>query len=191
MIFVDKMLYGKAHNWVIGQEQAWTTAGKFPFTVPDTGYYDVILIGGGGGGGSTKGGHGAGGGGSSGEIYQNVFLPSGDIVTLLVGTGGEGGRPENPNKNGREGGDTQFGNVLRVHGGEGGSYLGDGGAGYGRLGHDGEDARGTIGGAGGKGYLYNGVLYGTGGGGGRAGNQPTAGVPGGGGLVVVKLVAYA
>lgn len=187
MIFVDKKLYGKAHNWQIGQEQAWTTRGDFDFVVPDDGYYEIILIGGGGGGGGGTIARCGGGGGTGGKSEQ-IALQAGAHWHVYVGAGGHGGKSA---QIGSIGDSTLFeGSTTRytANGGGPGKPNGDGGPGYGNLGQAGSDGTYSTPGSGSEGYLYNGVYYGAGGSGGHLRNAGTDGTDG---LVVVKLVAYA
>ena len=214
MIFVDRKLYGKAHNWKIGQEQAWTNPGSYSFTVPDTGDYEVIVVSGGGGGAGGsysmllqkryRNPIGGSGGGTSGSS-MTIRLIKDDVVRVYVGTGGKGGSSAmggGSKTAGKYGTASAFGDIAGIEGAPASSTgLGPGspGDGHGNIGSSGEHGFGepeiTLQCAhGGIGYSYEGVTYGAGGDGGWFPDDAKSlvdGGKGGDGLVVVRLLAYA
>ena len=143
------------------------------FTVPE-GVTEVYLSGCGGGGGGAGGGcrtntaewGGGGGGGGAGKpvIKQVVAVTPGEVIDILIGSGGTGGKAS-ANASGTYGGDgglTKFGGYLTLPGGSSGvpggggsaNAGGAGGGGYpsGSMGNDGIASTGVIGsGSGGAG----------------------------------------
>ena len=178
-----------ASNYV---QYAWTV----PASVTSI---SMLAIGGGGGGSastlSSNGVAGGGGGGGALSYTNNLSVTPGDIYTVYVGYGGDGGTSSG-NNNAFEGGFSAMyrgGNyVVYSQGGAKGSYnvtsgytanaLGGGsygtintGGGNGGAGGNGSNGNGGGGGGGAGGYS------GTGGQGGRYNVVPTAGSGGGGG----------
>jgi hypothetical protein len=110
------------------------TASK-TWTTPYTGMYKITLVGGGGGGGSggTTSSDKNGGGGGSGGAFQFIFIADTiQAISLVIGAGGEGGRPPQPGgigRNGTSGGDSYFGTLSAGGGdyGRGGTRVTDAG----------------------------------------------------------------
>lgn len=141
-----------------GSTQEFTTSGAF--TVPPNSTLLKIEVVGAGG---TGGGNGGGGGGGGGFASGTYAVTPGDVITVVVGTGGAGAAA----------GTSSVGTFLSATGGENGTSvpnpnLGGGGAG-------GTGSGGTIvnntGGTGGGGYW----TYFGGGGGGAAGSLNNGG----------------
>ena len=142
------------------------------FSVPVTGWYEVMCIGGGHRGGNGLQNYSTGGGGGAGEVVADfIYLEKGQTVSVTIGSG--------------SGGTTSFGTYLNARGGNVGTYSstsqsGVGGAGYpagenGRVASTGINVCGANGGD-------NGTPYGGGGGGGSSSNVAnTGGKPGGNG----------
>ena len=174
------------------------------FTVLESGYYDILVVGAGGGGGSAGGGIGPGGGGGGGEVnYQGSVLLTAGSYAVTVGAGGAGGTgAQYPNGHdstrGSNGGSSSFDGTYDAAGGGGGgtnannvpkaaqSGFTGGGAGYSETGAAASGAGGD-GGDGGTSSPFDG-----GGGGGAAPDDgddgDTAGNPAGGtGLYVAQF----
>jgi hypothetical protein len=102
---------------------------------------EVLVVAGGGGGGYNH----SGGGGGGGVVYNNATgLASGQIVNVVIGTGGAGGRGNvNGHYQGDNGGNSAFGAIIAYGGGGGGSRH-DGAAPLG-------EGNGAVGGSGGGG----------------------------------------
>ena len=148
-------------------------------------YY--LVVGGGGGGGYYYGGGGGGGGVKIGSIV----IPSTDVLTITVGSGGasnttRSNRPFPVTNNGQPGGNSTitFKNntnlIVDVSGGTGGIFY-DVNAWYGQKGGNSGYPQNNTGGAGGG---NNSALAGGGGGGGAGGigNNSTSGNGGNGGI---------
>ena len=143
---------------------AFTSPGKFFFTVPTSGDYSLEAFGASGGDGHM------GAGGLGAELTGDIFLTAGEDLTLFVG-----GRGQSSGVGGGGGGSFVFlgTSLLAVAGGGGGGgFSVDGG--FGRSGTSGGAGGGTDGGAGGM----NGS---GGGGGGYSGGGGGGGYGGGGG----------
>ena len=140
---------------------------------------EILIVAGGGGGGR---GTSAGGGGAGGLIYiPSELLPSGSVVSVIVGTGGNGSTATN--QKGGDGQNSGFLTYTAIGGGGGGSNnntvrdgnLGGSGGGGARQGSNGSGGTGS----GGQGNIgANGSSQGAnlrGGGGGGAGGAGTTG----------------
>lgn len=79
--------------------QAAASGAQFPAPFLVEGYYNVVLSGGGGGGGGGDGA-GGGGGGAGAAPFTTVKLLSPGVYKLTIGTGGEGGKPGQPTRDG-------------------------------------------------------------------------------------------
>ena len=121
--YVDNNAGGSQDIKIFETDDVWTK----PATVK---LVEVRLLAGGGGGGAPKSAttYRCGGGGGGGEFKKFTFLASElpETVDVTIGRGGAGG---NPDQNGEDGEDTQFGSYLIAHGGKGGSNYGYGGKG--------------------------------------------------------------
>lgn len=109
----------------------------------------AIVVAGGGGGGARA----AGGGGAGGLVYrQTLTLSVGAVESITVGQGGLGGysMPVFTNRQGLNGGDSQFGTHTSAMGGGGGGGAGDAGNTY-RAGLNGGSGGGASGDAAGNG----------------------------------------
>ncbi|MFA5337413.1 MAG: glycine-rich domain-containing protein [Candidatus Omnitrophota bacterium] len=170
-----------------------------------------VKVWGAGGGGSTglSSTTIGGGGGGAGGYSEGLVTVVGD-VSVIVGTGGVGGRIRDGNSNGANGSSSSFGSFITANGGAGAIYTnykspGAGGAGgsasggaFNIAGGGGENGvahtivdKTTISGYPGKGGVSGSKLgsYGQGGGGGSGdagGNNPGPGDPGQNGLVVIS-----
>ena len=105
------------------QVHTFTATGSNSFSVTESGYVEVLLVGGGGGGGNTI----AGGGGGGGFIVTNrFFVEGGSNYTVMVGAGGlgsptsEGYAPASIG--GRRGADSSFATFVAYGGGGGRNY---------------------------------------------------------------------
>ncbi len=140
-IQVEKVYLGSAEVWNYQDPPGsivYDTPGTYTFTVP-RGYTEVtVCMVGGGGSGSTcdEGGcnsTGGAGGGYAGEEYSDtVSVTPGEEITVVVGAGGDGVRPNNDHfVYGKAGGDSSFGTITASGGARGGpsGYHGDYGAG--------------------------------------------------------------
>ncbi|AFM01454.1 hypothetical protein Desde_3163 [Desulfitobacterium dehalogenans ATCC 51507] len=156
----------------------WTTPGTYSFTVPEgvNSIFALIQAGGGGGGGNTPGQVGGGGGGGGGYGVFSIPVTPGQILPIVVGSGGLGGTINYYDGSkwtgataGQDGGNSSVGSYSCT-GGKGGSpggsypYGGLGGIGnsYGRNGTPGTQGEyySPSNGLGGAGGMNN---YGTGG----------------------------
>lgn len=191
------------------QTLAFTMPGTHTWTVPATAGCGTVLLtvqawGAGGGGGAaasrqTSGGSeacsGAGGGGGGGYTIRSYTVNSGEVYTIVVGSGGAGGVGSNASKaanNGSVGGNSTFngpatvgpGTLIAYGGNAGGgalinntsgaSHLGDNGAG----GAGGGGANGTVsflGGSGSAGEHSGSCADVSGAGGGGAGSNANGG----------------
>ena len=121
-------------------QEAFTSAGSYTFTVPiGVSTISAVCIGGGGGGcgaaGNTAQNSGSGGGGGGLAYKNNISVTDGEVLTLNIGTGGDGGTTSNTSaRDGDDGTDTTLtrsdGTVLcRAKAGQGGSRASAGGQG--------------------------------------------------------------
>lgn len=169
-----------------GVVRSFTTVGTTSWTAPSDVTQIEILVVAGGGSGSIGGG--GGGGGAGGLIYNNQYpVTPGQTYTVTVGSGGTG-TTGGPDINGSAGGNSVFGNLIAIGGGQGahngyaGQTGGSGGGGYGTSTSapgSGTAGQGFAGAAGGSG---SGVTNGGGGGGagavGGTGSSTNGGVGG-------------
>ena len=152
--------------------------------IPDSVHAKVLVVAGGGGGGMDMGG----GGGGGGVIYEPSYLLSAGSTKIVVGKGGDGAPAACSNGQpcahqfaiaAKSGGNSEFGNLIAIGGGYGGSsYAGyapgwqgsSGGSGGGMSGYacDGTQYTSGIAGQGYRGGV-NGCYYYSGGGGGADG----------------------
>jgi len=150
--------------------QTWTVpAGVYVITVECWG-------GGGGGGGTYTPGNNDGGGGGGGGGFRGgmISVSPGDMITIVVGTAGNGAGNDHTGGNGGNSSVSHTNGIITAFGGTGGGYSNNGGTG----GNGGGGSfSGTIsnqtswnGGTGGTGNTNNG-----GGGGGGAGNAQNGG----------------
>jgi hypothetical protein len=112
------------YSWgALGSVSNTTTNTTYEWTTPSTTMIaDVLMVAGGGGGGGTIGG----GGGAGGLLFYEGETLSGQ-KTIVVGNGGEGGIGWNePDGEGKPGGDTSFTGLTTTIGGGGGSNYNDG-----------------------------------------------------------------
>jgi hypothetical protein len=172
----------------------FSEVGSSYLQVLNSGTVECLVVAGGGGGGMDMGGGGGGGGVLSSSTYK---VNAGEIIPIVVGAGGSGGpggggetrtdgHGTQPNDHqftipATGGGDSQFGSLVAIGGGFGGSSYrgytpgiagGVGGSGGGASGYN--DNAGTfLGGAGTTGQGFRGgnstAAYYSGGGGGAAG----------------------
>ncbi|MEY2986261.1 MAG: hypothetical protein RJB24_490 [Candidatus Parcubacteria bacterium] len=171
-------------------DQVFTTPGVYSFVVPEgVTKIQSILIGGGGGGGHHAYGsfnQGGGGGGGGLRYGRKISVASGEILTVIVGAGGNGG---GLGSGGENGGDSSLKRVdealLVAEGGKGGTFNWPGGIAAGGTGTPFSDL--VTGGNGGNGAgpevfnSYSMGLFGAGGGGaggysGNGGNGAGSGV---------------
>ena len=163
-----------SETFPVGQ-QAYTTAQTTTFTVPNgCTSISAVCIGGGGGGAGSDGqprNQGCTGGGGGALAYGTIPVTPGEILTIVVGSGGNAGA--NGGGNGGTGGDTTIsrGATVLIRGGGGG----------------GGNERSTTGGTAGT-RTYDASVTSTGGGNGGAGGtcasggtSGTVGASGGGG----------
>lgn len=183
----------------------YTEPGTYSFTVPDDVFFLGALCIGGGGGGSRDNNNAETGGGGGGGLRFTRYLPvnPGEILTIVVGSGGPGATS---NGSGTAGGNTTISRggttLLQANGGGGGTITTGGtggtgttlggiiGGGNGGNGGNEDNTNNTDGGGGGAGgYSGNGGVggtnagtggNGTGGGGGGGGAAGTGGGGGGG-----------
>lgn len=160
-------------------EVVFTTPGTYQWTVP-AGVYSVNAVAVGGGAG-VETGYGAGGGGLGWK--NNIPVTPGDVITVVVGKGGDATTTlaTYSGNRYRVGEDSYFKSATLVKGGggqlgapagaNGGSFVGDGG---------GNGGTGSVSGGGGAGG-YSGRGGGGGNGAGSAGEAGTGGAAGGGG----------
>lgn len=179
------------------------------FTVPCTAQYQITSVGAGGNGGSggdayyqegtdmNYAGAGGGGGSSSYVIQKNFYLTEGTqytvrgqygrIVDLVTNNGGRRGGDASPGNTGTKGASAGTGSNPGTAGSPGGSisniYSGT--------------VSGGAGGAGGQGYLYQGIRYGGGGAGGKGGDvisgtlgSGSSGNWGSFGMILIELVSF-
>jgi hypothetical protein len=158
----DLMLHGLIGKNVVHGLQTYTIPGTYNFTVPN-GVKQLSAIGVAGGGG----GSGYAGGGGGGSLITTIDVTPGQIIPIIVGTGGNGTQTSSAN----DGGNTTVSSYT-CYGGKAptGNPGGSGGVGYGYggNGNKGDKADGinaSYGGVGGTGE--NG--YGKGGNGGQNG----------------------
>jgi len=121
----------------------FTAGGQFTVNSNCSGIdVEVLVVAGGGGGGYNH----SGGGGGGGVVYNNsTNLTSGQIVDVVIGLGGAGGRGSvNNTYQGKNGNNSAFGTIVAYGGGGGGSRH-DGAAPLG----EGNGANGGSGGGGG------------------------------------------
>jgi Thrombospondin type 1 domain len=102
----------------------FTNVGSQSWTSPITGNIMVTVVGGGGGGGGQT----IGGGGGGGGVVHKASYPvtAGTTYTVVVGNGGNGGNwiADNwPREDGKQGGNSQFNDII-AYGGGGGSSEG-------------------------------------------------------------------
>lgn len=180
--------------------QRFTANGSFTVPAGKTVVYVTAVAGGGGGGGgagrNNANGSGGGGGGGAGAsaIKVPISVTPGQVIPITIGAGGAGGANTtalNDGGSGVTGGNTTFGTLLTLAGGQGGgggittpAAGGVGGTPGGQWGTDGA-LNGGVAGSGGSGGSGP---FGTAGGGGRsrgsageAGPSPSAGYGTGGG----------
>ncbi len=82
---------------------------------PGVNSVEVLVVGGGGGGGGFER---AGGGGAGGILSGNLSVTPGTTIAIHVGSGGQGGAP---NEQGANGQSSMFGDLVALGGGGGGS----------------------------------------------------------------------
>jgi hypothetical protein len=132
--------------------------------------YDVLVVGGGGGTGYSLYHNGGGGGG--GTVFSAGILSIGQVYTVTVGAGGTGGTATSSNNN-TAGNPSQFGTLVALGGGKGGTWAdfpgGNGASGGG--GAENGNAPSQVAGLGTAGQGFNG----------GAGGQSAPGAGGGGG----------
>jgi hypothetical protein len=143
---------------------AFTTTGTQTWTVP-VGIYEIsaVVVGGGGGGGGGESGRneGVSGGGGGGLAYGTFAVTPGEVLTIVVGAGGNGGSSGN---------DGNAGNPSTISSGAT-VYLSGGGGGAGR-----ERSTATV-----TGGASTGTKRAGGGAGGNSGGNSTDTGSGGGG----------
>lgn len=167
--------------------QVYSTPGTYSFTVPNgINQLTALIASGGGGGGGKNSTTNGGGGGGAGSVSAKIVVTPGQVIPIVVGTGGLSGAF------GADGGNGSSSSVgsISVTGGGGGKYLGSGGTAGVITGGDyplptsGNAANSTLAGKGGSSIfsIYNGPGAGGNGGGSDAGSN---GVAGGNGQVVI------
>jgi hypothetical protein len=160
--FLNFFDYNTSFNYYTDPGQIeWTTPGTYTWTVHEgVTSVSVVCVGGGGGGKST-GNQGGGAGGGLG--WKNVSVTPGQVITVVVGAGGNGAGVAPT-----AGGNSYFLDMSTVYGGggaagdggfsdflsAGGTFLGDGGGNGGQGGYAAQGEGGGGGGAGG--YAGNG-----------------------------------
>ncbi len=108
--------------------QTYASAGTYTFTVP-AGVYRLFIkaVGPGGGGGGANGTGASGAGGGSGAYAEGYLdVTPGQVITIIVGSGGTGGVGGSSPGAGGTGGTTNIGGVIIILGGTGGSPSGGG-----------------------------------------------------------------
>ncbi|CNI72942.1 glycine-rich domain-containing protein [Yersinia intermedia] len=117
---------------------SFLTAGTFTFTVPDgVTRIRARVVGGGGGAGGSGAGRTGGGGGGGGYAESWITVTPGQVLTIIVGSAGNGGGVSGAGSNG---GASSVSGFLSASGGLGGAGggVGTGGGGIGGVGTGGQ-----------------------------------------------------
>ncbi|MDN0114354.1 phage tail protein [Yersinia intermedia] len=117
---------------------SFLTAGTFTFTVPDgVTRIRARVVGGGGGAGGSGAGRTGGGGGGGGYAESWITVTPGQVLTIIVGSAGNGGGVSGAGSNG---GASSVSGFLSASGGGGGAGggVGTGGGGIGGVGTGGQ-----------------------------------------------------
>ncbi|CNI00055.1 putative bacteriophage tail fiber protein [Yersinia intermedia] len=117
---------------------SFLTAGTFTFTVPDgVTRIRARVVGGGGGAGGSGAGRTGGGGGGGGYAESWITVTPGQVLTIIVGSAGNGGWVSGAGSNG---GASSVSGFLSASGGLGGAGggVGTGGGGIGGVGTGGQ-----------------------------------------------------
>lgn len=175
-------------------QQAWTTPGTYPFTVPNTTTLDAVLIGPGGGGGggpATSGRYGDGAYGGATRWITGLPVTPGEVLTVVI-MAGAAGRLNNTGTSATAGAACELrrGSQVLLRAGTGNNATPIGPGPFGGTVGGGDGAAGSVGttsnyagaGGGAGGYSGNGGTEtgGCGGNGGRRSSTGGAGPSGGG-----------